>query len=281
MQKFVSFRLAKSTMTGIVNQYNHDKRTHSPKYVNASKSSQNETLFVSEAFKSLESKGLSPKTLFKEYNDLQRVRIKEKTGRKAQASAEFFNVGILTFSNSMAEDYKDNAETFKSLTRSFLSNLEYEFGFSVLTAELHLDETVPHVHLTFDNIGANGKGIRRKITPKVLTAIQTSMGEFYERMGYERGTSKTLTNRKHLSVSELHQANEIYDRLTDEILELKDEQRVKENIIRALADESPKMVYITEWIKGNVYFEELTEQEQTNVKKYINNTNDHAPEPER
>jgi hypothetical protein len=45
---------------------------------------------------------------------------------------------------------------------------------------------------------------------------------------------------------------------------------VKRTLIKLLAEDSPKMQYIIQWIKGEVSFSNLSEQEQNNVIKYIN-----------
>ena len=270
MEKYVNFRLQKSNIIKVMNQYNHDKRIHSPKYINVSKSSENKTLLVSDSFKALQDKGLKTKALFSTYNEEQKIRIKEKTGRKAQASAEFFNIAIMTFSNSMIDDYKNSPQLFDKCSLDFLNSLENQYGFNIMMVENHQDESVPHLHILFDNIGKNGKGIRRTINPKKLSDIQTLMGKCFAPMGYKRGESKELTNRKHLTVAELHNTNKIYERLRAENIKLEKEKTVKQNLINLLAEDSPKMQYIIQWIKGEVSFSNLSEQEQKNVIKYIN-----------
>ncbi len=269
MEKYVNFRLEKSNLSKVVNQYNHDTRLHSPKYINKSKSSENITLFVSEPFKRLRDEGLKPKALFNSYNEEQKQRVKAKTGRKAQESAEFFNMAIMTFSPTMKEDYKNNPELFARCSKDFLESLKTQYGFNIMMAEIHRDESTEHIHLLFDNIGENGKGVRRKITPKKLSNIQTLMGQCFEPMGYKRGESKELTNRKHLSVKELHEANKIYDRLSDEIRGLEDEKETKQNIIKLLSEDSPEMAYIVKWIKGEIVFSKLSGLEQKNVLNYL------------
>jgi len=269
MNKYVSFRLEKSNLVKVVNQYNHDTRRHSPKYINASKSSENITLFVSDRFKALRDKDLKPKALFESYNEEQRIRIKEKTNRKAQASAEFFNSAIMTFSPTMAEDYKKNPELFKKCSLVFLESLKEKYGINIMESIIHLDESNPHIHLTIDNIGENGKGVRRTITPNKLSDIQTLMGKSFEPMGYERGESRKITNRKHLTVRELHGVDDIYNQLNDDIKSLEEEKEIKQNIIKLLGDESPKMAYIVDWIKGEVPFAKLSNIEQEEVIKFL------------
>lgn len=269
MTKYVSFRLEKSDLNKVVNQYRHDARIHSPKYVRQDKSHLNEQYYVSDDFKRILDACKSPKKAFDEYNELQRVRVKEKTGRSAQASAEFFNQGIMTFSPEMAADYESDPLLFQQSSEKFIRSLEAQFGFRVITATLHLDETTPHIHLIFDNISDEGKGIRRKVNPKALTAIQNTMGACYASMGYERGESVSKTHRKHLSVSSYKKVQEAIDLLKDEISDLKDKATLSKDFLEKLSTGDRRAEQLLKLIESGKTLQDLSEGARANVESFI------------
>jgi len=272
-KKYVNFRLEGATNIEAINQYLHDIRLHSPKYVKTEETKRNKAIGIGTDFNLLRKEGdnfKKPTKLFNEYNELQKTRIKEKTGRTAQKTAEFFNCGILTFSDNMIEDYQNNPELFEQLSKNFLRDLEDKFGFRVMLATLHLDEKVPHIHVIFDNISIKGKGIRRNIRPNDLSNIQTMMGQHFAEMGYMRG-EKVEDNKlkpKHLSVKELHSLNAVYKALQAQISDLSDKKDTMRELIRLMGEKDPKTLQIIDFIKDGVEFEDLPEKAQEKIHEF-------------
>ena len=201
IEKYVSFRVEKGNTKKVVNQYNHDYRLTSPSYVDPER--RNDNVVLRKVDKS-----------FKEMEEYQKEKIKRLTGRSAQKGAELFFSGIMTFSPSMAADYKEKPEAFRECAEQYLKSLETE-GFQVLSAVIHLDEKTPHVHLIFDNISEeNGKSFRRKVNPNKLRKCQDLMGEAFEPMGYKRGRPVEETRAEHVS-SRVFNANTLKEELAN------------------------------------------------------------------
>lgn len=193
MEKYVSFRIKKLENSRVMAAANHDRRFGwQPSYIDRKSTYKNYTI-LGKTFTKEELK-------IKMKN--QDILVKEKTNRKLQANAERFTSGIMTFSNSMKEDYERNPKLFDECSKLFLTKITQEYNFQIEYAELHLDETTPHVHILFNNISTEtGKSIRRNINPKILTKIQTLMGECFQEMGYKRGVSAKITNARNIGVS--------------------------------------------------------------------------------
>jgi len=220
-KKYVSFRIEKNVTTEKVrNQMYHDFRIHRPKNVDNDRIHLNRTLYQSEDFLAIKNKVKGVGKYAKAYQEFQDDKVKQITGRKLQKNTERFFTGISTFSPTMAEDYKSNPSLFNECALMFISRLE-ALRLKPLYVELHLDETTPHFHFTFDNIGDDGKSIRRNIKPRDLRDIQSLMGECFEPMGYERGESKETTLRKHLSVADFKEATKVSNDLAEQIKGLK------------------------------------------------------------
>ena len=143
MEKYVSFRIKKLENSRVMSNVNHDRRFGwQPSYINKKLSYKNYTI-LGKTFTKQELK-------IKMEN--QDILVKEKTKRKLQANAERFTSGIMTFSQSMKQDYEKNPELFNKCSKLFLTKITQEYNFQIEYAELHLDETTPHVHILFNNI---------------------------------------------------------------------------------------------------------------------------------
>lgn len=185
MEKFTSFRIQKLENHKAKNALNHNiRKGWQPKYIDTSRSYKNYTL-----------KGV--KLL-----DLEAIKKEQqkRSKRKIQKNSTRFLSGIMTFSNSMKKDY--DREIFDINSKDFLKKLEIHLGLKVLQAQVHLDETTPHIHIIFDNLDENGKTINRTITPEKLSQAQDLIGESFKNMGYKRGIDKNETNSKHLKISD-------------------------------------------------------------------------------
>jgi len=203
-KKLVSFRIEKSTFSESQNQLRHDFRQHIPSYVDLERTKNNVELFISENFKeAINLQSSQKKSQLQIINERQKERIKQLTKRTAQNNAEYFNQGIITFSPSMRAVYETNTELFNQCALNFIAQINKKYGLNALYAVTHNDEETPHIHLLFDNISEkSGKSIRRKINPKVLSDIQSLLGECYSPLGFKRGEYVTDTRREHLGVRE-------------------------------------------------------------------------------
>ena len=259
IEKYVSFRIEKTTYKGAVNQVSHDYRLHIPKYVDASRTEDNYELYSSEEINSFSS--------WKQLHQDQKNRVKELTGRTAQSNAQYFSKGIMTFSSSMSEDYKSNTALFDECAANYLDRLQKDLGLQVLYAQMHLDESVPHCHILFDNISKEtGKGIQRTIKPKDLVRAQDIMGECFEPMNYKRGEPKSETNAKHLKVAELHKLGELKDALGDDVKEL-------DRIIELYQERNPAILKLLNILSANKKINFKSEKAQSLIKIVIGGIN--------
>lgn len=273
--KFLSFRIEKlSNNSAARNQYFHDFRIVAPSYADASRTTKNIRLNRSKFFNEMRLN--KEPNIIEKFNESQKKRVKELTGRKAQASAEFFNSGILTFSPSMAEDYANNPDLFQRSLQNFAEDLERNFGLNAIYCVIHLDETTPHAHFLFDNIGKDGKSVRRTVNPITLTNVQTLAGHHFSAMGYKRGQSVEETQRKHLSVKESHRIGKMLDYLKKEVKEAEMALQSKEEqakAFQAIANEikakSPQIQQLMTWINGGVNYDDLTPQAKEGVNAYM------------
>jgi hypothetical protein len=204
MEKLTSFRIEKKANEKVLGQINHDMRIGKiPKYINKAKSKDNVLLWGEKLNKD------SYEDLLKEQN--------KRSKRKIQKNTERFFAGIMTFSNTMTLDYKKKPMLFQNCAKNFIQELEEQYGLQVSYAELHLDETTPHIHILFDNISKiDGKSIRRGINPQKLKDIQSLLGQCFEPMGYQRGKDKNETNAKHFNFKD-------YQKVKQELEEMKQE----------------------------------------------------------
>jgi len=225
-EKYVSFRIEKKENNRVLAAINHDMRIGwQPKYIKRELSKKNITLIGSKMDK-------------KRHKDLMAEQNK-RSKRKIQKNTERFSAGIMTFSSSMSADQKMHPELFNECSKKFLSELNITHGLQIEYAEVHLDETTPHIHILFDNISkVDGKSIRRNINPKILSDIQTLMGKCFEPMGYQRGQDKNITRAEHLKVSD-YRALEQREAELDQSIAQKEKQA--EKVLKT--DERMKKIY--------------------------------------
>ena len=216
MEKYLSFRIEKIANHKAKNSYNHNiRKGYQPKYIDTKKSQRNITL-----------RGDRNLNI-----DLYKREQNKRSKRKIQKNSTRFLGGIMTFSSEIKKDYEDNPDLFLECSNKFLEEIEQHLGLKILSAELHLDEQNPHIHLFFDNISEFGKTINRTITPEKLSEAQTLMGNSFSPMGYIRGI--VGSKNTHISVKELHKLNELKEKLQKECngykLELKIFEKLMDN----------------------------------------------------
>jgi hypothetical protein len=194
-KKFVNFRMENIVNSKVVRQLNHDFRIGwQPHYINHSKMKDNRSLFGGD---------------FNE-NNIASIKSEQnkRSKRKIRKDTNRFNIGIMTFSETMQKDYHKDPMKFRECSEIFLDKLRAK-GLRPLYAQLHLDETTPHIHILFDNLDENAKSINRQLLRHDFSEFQDLMGESFQPMGYQRGQSKNITNANHLSVSDYHELEKL------------------------------------------------------------------------
>lgn len=216
-KKYASVRIEKIQNNRVISQVNHDMRIgYQPSYIDYTKMKDNYLIYKNEKYDK------------QKIYDLKKEQNK-RSKRKIQKNTERFFTGIISFSPEMSQDFKNNRELFNKCAENFLNKLETEEGLQVCYAINHLDEKTPHIHLLFDNIDKNGKSIRRNIKPETLARFQDLLADSYKQMNYERGERNS--KRKHLNVKELHELNELKNKLRHDCQDYKNELKIFDKIL--------------------------------------------------
>lgn len=178
------------------NEYEHNK------YNNIELLNNSDFNAVKKAFKNIIKKNKENYYKYKKRN----MRIRDAN----------FMRGIITLSNSIIQELKEGKvikqeleEAFRSSLESVKKQIESKTGdnVEVIYNILHYDEKTPHVHFLINNRTKEGKSIYFKIKKKeILSSLQDAAEQGFKNLGYRRGISKTISNRKHLTVKEMHQA---------------------------------------------------------------------------
>lgn len=224
MANYVSVRIKSIKTCKSVQQLFHDLRLTAPGYL-AGDDYDSSTLFFCGGFEGTESEPLelhrtgsvaelkgSPEAaeMKKQLSQLirqsareQQTAAQEKTGRKSQATANYFVSGIITFSANGVRD-ADPAEVQK-LAQQTIRQLCSEWGVRPLYVSAHSDETVLHLHFCIENINRDsGRSVARKIGREGCSHIQDVAGEIFSTIGLSRGVSRDVTGKKYKTVSEGH-----------------------------------------------------------------------------
>lgn len=148
-------------------------------------------------------------------------RIEEIKGKKIQKNANHYLEGVLGFSeDQFREDPSKFIREAPQLIEKYQKELAEKYGFEPLGFSLHFDEgninkdtgkkeMNVHAHLHFVNFDFNTNKARfreyqqkyisdRKVPNMHFVQMQDMAGEIFEPLGFSRGMSKKLTNKKHL-----------------------------------------------------------------------------------
>jgi len=259
--RYVSFRIQKIENNRVAAQINHDMRIgFQPKYINRNLSSNN-ILLTGEKFNTEK---------MHEYKKEQNKRSK----RKIQKNTERFISGIMTFSETMKNDYEDNSELFKNCSIDFLNKINEKYKLNAIYSIIHLDEKTPHIHLTFDNIDSTGKSVRRTINPQILKDIQTLMGESFSKMKYKRGKDKEITLAEHLTVSDYQKLKKAEIELYENLKEVKKDSKHLENLFDKMINNKKLTEEEKEEIKtiAPSFFQFLPEKASSKLKSELSNS---------
>lgn len=148
-------------------------------------------------------------------------RVEEIKGKKIQKNANHYLEGVLGFSEEkFKEDPKKFMREAPQLIEKYLKKISDEFGFEPLGYSLHFDEGHTnketgkkemniHAHLHFVNFDFNTNKARfreyqqkyiskRKVPNLHFVKMQDIADEVFQELGFQRGISKSITNKKHL-----------------------------------------------------------------------------------
>ncbi len=252
--KYVSFRFEAVRNNKINYLINHIKRYgKQPDYIDLDKSNLNYTLYGEK------------------YIDIKSIKKEQqsRSKRKIQKNTDRFISGIMTFSNTMREDYESNPELFNKCAIDFLKKFEESTDIKILNAEVHLDEFNPHIHLLIDNIDSKGKAKRRTFKREDLKDFQTYMGNAFKSMGYNRGLPVEETQAKHLSVKQLHILADLFEQINRN----KEELTELSTLIELHKENNPSVLLLLKTLENKGVIDIRTNSEDreaiTNIKQRI------------
>ena len=134
------------------------------------------------------------------HRKLLRDNFNQSLNKKRTNSA---NTGVLTFSNSIEKLVEEDKNKIIELGFKTITNICKELDIELHYITFHLDEKgLPHFHYLTDNFNSQGKTISPKRNQKVGKKLQDLGNLYFKELGFERGISKKLSGRKHLSIKE-------------------------------------------------------------------------------
>jgi len=158
--------------------------------------------------------------IHQKYKDVTE-RIEKIKGKKIQKNANHYLEGVLAFSeDQFRQDPSKFMREAPQLIEKYQKELSEKYGFEPLGFSLHFDEgninketgkkeMNIHAHLHFVNFDFNTNKARfreyqqkyisdRKVPNMHFVQMQDMAGEVFGKLGFNRGISKQLTNKKHL-----------------------------------------------------------------------------------
>lgn len=152
-----------------------------------------------------------------------------------------FNMGVLTFSDSMRDLVETDLQKVLDLGRRTIEEMCKEVDIKLHYISFHMDEDgTPHFHFFTDNFNSLGNTINPKRNKNLGQKLQDLGNDYFDQLGFKRGISKELSGRKHLSIREYKDYQETLkenQRLKKEIEEMKSlEAETMETIIQLVSD---------------------------------------------
>lgn len=277
--KYLSIRI-KSKKT---NQLNHDTRKQNINYLRNS----NDNIYFDSDFnqyqfnnKNVQEQNKYIKIVQKDLEEYKEIMIEEdksfienhnqdltenqKRRRSSiQRNTNYFNSGIITFSESMKKDFENDKEGFISRLKDFKEDFEKEHGTKIINMSIHLDEKTPHVHFDFINYDNNkNKTLLRNIQKQGLRDLQDLGDKHYNNfgLGYHRGKSSDITKSKNMNVSQSHKIeifkNKINDILKDTQADLKELNQLRATLRQETKETTDNTLRTT----NKVILKELTKE---------------------
>ena len=170
-------------------------------------------------------------------------------------------MGIITFSESMTQDFESDRKKFDECSKNLIEDLEKKLNTKILSAVVHLDEKTPHIHLIFDNISKEGKSIKRTINPEICSNLQDMGGICFSKMNYQRGEKGS--DKIHLNVNQLHKMENVKNALQSKIIE-------KEQMVKAY---NKYMLKKPLTLQEEIYIQKILNAQSSNNQKSSNTNN--------
>lgn len=168
---------------------------------------------------------------------LLRINYNQSLNKKRVNS---FNMGVLTFSDSMIELAEENLEEVLEMGVKTIKDICEELGIKLHYISFHKDEKgVPHFHYFTDNFNSQGRTINPKRNKNLGQKLQDIGNKYFNALGFKRGISKELTGKKHLSIKDYQDYQDTLkenQELKKEIAEMKElEDNIFENIMELVS----------------------------------------------
>lgn len=135
--------------------------------------------------------------------DYKKIYFKNKKRSVDLKRNNSFNMGILTFSDSILKiDRKiiieNGIKTIENMCKELKTKLHY--------VSFHFDEKgLPHAHFFTNNFDENGNSLSATRNKGLGEKLQDLGNIYFKDLGFSRGISKSITNRNHLTIKEFQE----------------------------------------------------------------------------
>jgi len=223
-QNYVSVRIKTLNTQQAIGQINHDTRFVKVNHIR----NNNQNIFYDANYKPIITN--ETKIIKNRYNsNIQKQKEIYKNNFKQTSQLKNNAIsGVITFSNAMIEDLKNNEEKFIENTKTNIKNICDSLGVDLIYFTIHTDEKTPHIHFMTNNFDSNnGKGKSKELfqNKEKLRQLQNDSGSIWQNFGagYSRGISKSITKKNHYSVLDGHkkEIEEIISQQKEQIENLK------------------------------------------------------------
>lgn len=228
-------KMKADNLVGIGNHNQRKTKNHSNKDIDVERSHLNYDL--------VEGRTENYKTDIQEFIDENK-----STSRAVRKDAVLVNEWIISSDKPFFED-KDDKET-ERFFREAKNYFADKFGDdNIRYAQVHLDETTPHMHLGVVPFDQDNKlSAKRVFNRKALIEIQEDLPKYLNERGFNLQRGEKGSERKHLSVPE-------YKKVQEEIKEMTKSLEQKKSEVLALSNDKPakinkKSLNLKDEIKG-------------------------------
>ncbi len=215
-------KMKADNLVGIGNHNQRKTKNHSNKDIDVERSHLNYDL--------VEGRTENYKTDIQEFIDENK-----STSRAVRKDAVLVNEWIISSDKPFFED-KDDKET-ERFFREAKNYFADKFGDdNIRYAQVHLDETTPHMHLGVVPFDQDNKlSAKRVFNRKALIEIQEDLPKYLNERGFNLQRGEKGSERKHLSVPE-------YKKVQEEIKEMTKSLEQKKSEVLALSNDKPAKI---------------------------------------
>jgi len=184
----------------------------------------------------------------------------EYNKRAIQKTTNLEISGMISFSETMRNDYEKNPNEFKKRTIDMLKEFAQIHNTKILNASIHLDEKTPHIHFSFLNYDfKNHRTLKRTLNSENLEDLQDFGQKHWLSygVGYERGEKVSKTGNKHLSVKDSHKVEEfklqldaVIKNYKSSLYELEELRRIKREEIKLKEDKTQDKIILKQLTKN-------------------------------